>query len=51
MDEETWRPYPRYLTEYKTINYPQPSLIAGICNTYKISKSVKGTFYDWLRFS
>ena len=49
--EETWRPYPKYLTEEKIINYPQPSLIAGICSTYKISKTVKGSFmigYDFL---
>jgi hypothetical protein len=48
--EETWRPYPKYLSADRAVNYPQPSLIAGICNTYKISKSVKGTFmigYDF----
>lgn len=49
--EATWRPYPAYLSvEGRTVNYPQPSLIAGICNTYKISKKVNGTFmigYDF----
>ena len=49
--EETWRPYPAYIVnEDKSVNQPQPSLIAGICNTYKISKKVKGTFmigYDF----
>jgi hypothetical protein len=49
--EATWRPYPAYLSaENHPVNYPQPSLIAGICNTYTISKKVKGTFmigYDF----
>jgi hypothetical protein len=49
--EATWRPYPTYLSkENHPTNYPQPSLIAGICNTYKISKKVNGTFmigYDF----
>jgi hypothetical protein len=49
--EATWKPYPVHLsTEDRSINYPQPSLIAGICNTYKISKKVNGTFmigYDF----
>jgi hypothetical protein len=49
--EATWKPYPAYLSaEDRSVNYPQPSLIAGICNTYKISKKVSGTFmigYDF----
>jgi hypothetical protein len=49
--EATWRPYPTYLSkEDHPTNYPQPSLIAGICNTYNISKKVNGTFmigYDF----
>jgi hypothetical protein len=48
--EATWKPYPAYLAESHLVNYPQPSLIAGICNTYKISKKVNGTFmigYDF----
>jgi hypothetical protein len=49
--EATWRPYPAYLSaEKRSVNYPQPSLIAGICNTYKISKKVNGTLmigYDF----
>jgi hypothetical protein len=49
--EATWKPYPAYLrAEDHPVNYPQPSLIAGICNTYKISKKVNGTFmigYDF----
>ncbi len=49
--EATWRPYPAYLAaESRKVNYPQPSLIAGLCNTYTISKKVKGTFmigYDF----
>jgi DNA-binding protein H-NS len=48
--EATWRPYSAYIAEGHLGNYPQPSLIAGICNTYKISKKVNGTFmigYDF----
>jgi hypothetical protein len=48
--EATWRPYSAYIAEGHLVNYPQPSLIAGICNTYKISKKVNGTFmigYDF----
>jgi hypothetical protein len=49
--EAVWKPYPAYLSaEGRSVNYPQPSLIAGICNTYKISKKVNGTFmigYDF----
>jgi hypothetical protein len=49
--EATWKPYSTYLSsEDRPANYPQPSLIAGICNTYKISKKVNGTFmigYDF----
>jgi hypothetical protein len=49
--EAMWKPYPYYLThEDRTVHYPQPSLIAGICNTYKITKTVKGTLmigYDF----
>jgi hypothetical protein len=48
--EATWRPYSAYIAESHLVNYPQPSLIAGICNTYKISKKVNGTFmigYDF----
>jgi DNA-binding protein H-NS len=48
--EATWRPYSVYIAESHLVNYPQPSLIAGICNTYKISKKVNGTFmigYDF----
>jgi hypothetical protein len=49
--EATWKPYPAYLSvDGHSVNYPQPSLIAGICNTYKISKKVNGTFmigYDF----
>jgi hypothetical protein len=48
--EATWKPYSTYISENHLMNYPQPSLIAGICNTYKISKKVNGTFmigYDF----
>ncbi len=49
--ESTLKPYPTYLAkEDRMTNKPQPSLIAGICNTYKISKKVSGTFmigYDF----
>lgn len=49
--EETWRPYSVYIKQEDTfVNKPQPSFIAGVCNTYKISKKVKGTFmigYDF----
>jgi hypothetical protein len=48
--EATWKPYSAYIAEGHLVNYPQPSLIAGICNTYKISKKVNGTFmigYDF----
>jgi hypothetical protein len=48
--EATWKAN-RYLSaEDKMSNSPEPSLIAGICNTYKISKTLKGTFmvgYDF----
>ncbi len=48
--EATWKPYPTLLAKDQKINYPEPSLIAGICNTYKISNKVSGTFmfgYDF----
>lgn len=48
--EATWKPYPYLLATDQKVNYPEPSLIAGICNTYKISKKVSGTFligYDF----
>lgn len=48
--EATWRPYPNVIPDDYKVNYPEPSLIAGICNTYKISKKVNGTLligYDF----
>ena len=48
--EATWRPYPEVIPDDYKVSYPEPSLIAGICNTYKISKKVKGTLmigYDF----
>lgn len=42
--EATWRPLPGQVTIDHIPNYPQPSLIIGICNTYRISKKVNGTF-------
>lgn len=48
--EATWRPYPEVIPDDYKMSYPEPSLIAGICNTYKISKKVKGTLmvgYDF----
>lgn len=48
--EATWKPLRNQVTEEHAINYPQPSLIAGICNTYKISKKLNGTLmlgYDF----
>jgi hypothetical protein len=48
--EATWKPLPDKFTETPSLHYPQPSLIAGICNTYKISKKVNGTLmigYDF----
>ena len=49
--EATWKPDPDLLLEDRSPNYPEPSFIAGICNTYQISKKVKGTLligYDFL---
>ena len=40
--EATWKPQPDLLLEDRNPNYPEPSFIAGICNTYQISKKVKG---------
>jgi hypothetical protein len=48
--ESTWRPLTEQLNTDHILNYPQPSLIVGICNTYKISKKVNGTLmigYDF----
>lgn len=48
--EATWKPYPDLMKVDKIRKQPQPSLIAGISNTYKISKKVSGTFmigYDF----
>lgn len=48
--EATWKPYPDLMEEDKFSKQPQPSLIAGISNIYKISKKVNGTFmigYDF----
>jgi predicted nucleic acid-binding Zn-ribbon protein len=48
--EATWRPLPGQLYRDQIPNYPEPSLIAGVCNTYKISKKVNGTLmigYDF----
>jgi hypothetical protein len=48
--ESTWRPLPDQFSGDKMPNYPEPSFIAGICNTYKISKKVNGTLmigYDF----
>jgi hypothetical protein len=48
--EVGWRPLPDKLMTDRLPHYPEPSLIAGICNTYKISKKINGTLmigYDF----
>ena len=48
--EATWKPLPEQLISDQSPRYPEPSLIAGICHTYKISKKVNGTLmlgYDF----
>jgi hypothetical protein len=48
--EASWRPLPDQLLSEQAAHYPQPSLIAGICHTYRISKKVSGTLmigYDF----
>ncbi|HSH67619.1 MAG TPA: hypothetical protein VLB84_17895, partial [Bacteroidia bacterium] len=48
--EATWKPLPAIRPEINASHYPEPSFIAGICNTYRISRKVKGTLmigYDF----
>ena len=48
--EAMWKPYNYLVQVDHAVNYPKPSFITGICNTYQISKKVKGTFmigYDF----